>query len=488
MQKSTDPLHELIHKLDKNEKRHFHLMARMYGQNGEAQHYVQLFDLIAAQKTYDENAIKAQLSNKVFAGNISGGKHFLYNLILRCLRHYHAGANLRFRLREMWMDAHLLRRKGLLSHSLKILDKAMKIAREKGMYASYIDLSDMKRYIALDHENQNRAAALQRLAEEDRKAFQLLGNRLDIIELYERAFTGAKDQTLSENEWKEIYEQYMDKLAIAEAEGQVYHDMLFYYLPKVQYQNHHRDYAATYAIDEKIINYLQNKDDTIIRDAPERYFAFLTNFFNICTILNKTGRMEELIGFMEKVPPANKEEKIQFQNEILYCRVILYILLENHEKVIRIAPEAKKILQLARKTMIKTRRWAIAINIGASFMHEGKYDGALDWFDIVYQERDNTTVPLNQYAAFLGYYVCHLELGSDRFLDAIDKNIVTLLRRQQESVRNAHKNILFAFRRYRNHKHDKEAGKRVLQELIELTEKELRYAHLTGWAKQKLSA
>src|ERR1043166_7381362 len=75
--KRKEELFHLIHSLDKHEKRFFKLFASIE----EGDHtYLKIFDLVAKQKEYDEDAVRQQLGTpkNIFAVQ----KHFLANLIL----------------------------------------------------------------------------------------------------------------------------------------------------------------------------------------------------------------------------------------------------------------------------------------------------------------------------------------------------------------------------------------------------------------------
>ena len=118
----------------------------------------------------------------------------------------------------------------------------------------------------------------------------------------------------------------------------------------------------------------------------------------------------------------------------------------------------------------------------------GKYEGALDWFGIMYRERDHTTVPLYQYTALLCFYVCHLELGNERFLDAVDNNIVAFLRKQHPDFRDDIKPLFFALRRYRDKDNPKRNDKLVLEDIVKLAQSHLGFSTLADWATRKLFA
>ncbi|MDV7398742.1 hypothetical protein RZS08_45470, partial [Arthrospira platensis SPKY1] len=82
--------------MDAGDRRYFRKRARRNGfRDGE--NYLELFDLIDQAKSYDEDAICRQLSNPLFARNISASKHYLYHQLLDSLQEQHTGARDRVR-------------------------------------------------------------------------------------------------------------------------------------------------------------------------------------------------------------------------------------------------------------------------------------------------------------------------------------------------------------------------------------------------------
>ena len=81
---AREKLFNLIHSLTAREKKFFQQYARRHVQ-GTDTIYLQLFEAIAAQAEYDEEAIKAQFKNPSFEKNFHNPKGYLYDLILKSL-------------------------------------------------------------------------------------------------------------------------------------------------------------------------------------------------------------------------------------------------------------------------------------------------------------------------------------------------------------------------------------------------------------------
>lgn len=493
-----DPLHQLIRGLEKGEIRHFRLLARMHYSSEKRSDYEELFDLMAEQEQYDEAEVVRRLSNKVFARNLSAGKNYLYKMILKSLRHYYSEENIYFQVREMWMDAFLLMRKGLHKQAIKVLQKAMKLCSEKGLYAHYFDFSQMKRKHDLTYANLTGPELLNDLNEAENVQYIRLGRQL--IAQHAMAITdaGARGAFLSDLEWEGIKESYSTLLNKMEEDGQVKHDVLTYYLPLVKYHNFKKEYEKSFEIQEKILYHLVYEDNTMIKAAPRRYFAFCVNFFNVCILLTSKAetaylpgmysRMEELLQYMKQVRPESVEEGLFFKSDILYSEVLYYSLSEKYEGILNMKNGPVDILKEVGPLMPLSKQWATCINIASAYMYVGRFSEALDWLNIIFQNQDHETHPLYQLINRLYMLVCHIELGNTAFLEHLERNIVLFIRHQNPDFKKRAVPPFNALRKYIYRQSQQGDLKEALLQTAEVTYKELGFVSVHRWAMQKLAA
>src|ERR1051326_100169 len=100
-------LFNLIQSLDSNEKRYVKLVMSL--QAGES-NYKHLFDSIAIQKEYNEQALRKKFKSQI--KDFPSTKRNLYQLTLRGLRLYHAKSSFEIQLYEMLQNIEVLFRKG----------------------------------------------------------------------------------------------------------------------------------------------------------------------------------------------------------------------------------------------------------------------------------------------------------------------------------------------------------------------------------------
>lgn len=124
---ASDILFQLIHSLEKAEKRHFKLYINRSSSN-ENLKIVQLFNVIDKLAVYDDKAVLKKLPS--FQKNqLSNLKAHLYKQILASLRLLKSDSSIDLQLNEMFDYAHILYKKGLFQQSLRLLEKAKDTAR-----------------------------------------------------------------------------------------------------------------------------------------------------------------------------------------------------------------------------------------------------------------------------------------------------------------------------------------------------------------------
>src|SRR6187455_3229912 len=118
--RSADALFQLIHSLQRQEKRNFKLYVQRNSSNEEMKS-IQLFDALDSMQEYDEEVLLRKATS-LKKQQLSNMKAHLYKQILTSLRVLE-NKNIDIQLHEQVDHARILYHKGLYLQSLKILDK-----------------------------------------------------------------------------------------------------------------------------------------------------------------------------------------------------------------------------------------------------------------------------------------------------------------------------------------------------------------------------
>ena len=122
----SDTLFQLVHSLEKSEKRHFKLYIKRSSAKEDLK-IVKLFDALDKLPEYDEKALLKRLPG-IEKPQLSNLKTHLYKEILASLRLLKSTESIDLQLHEQLDYARILYNKGLYLQSLKILEKAKELA------------------------------------------------------------------------------------------------------------------------------------------------------------------------------------------------------------------------------------------------------------------------------------------------------------------------------------------------------------------------
>ena len=139
MRNASDKLFLLIKSLTKAEKRHFKLFSQLH-ERKNGNRYVKLFDTIEKQKNYNEDDIKKQFEGEKFIDQLTATKNYLYHLILKSLRNYHAEDSIEMRLKSLLMDIEILYTRGLFLQVEKLVAKGIRLALEYDQHVRLMEI------------------------------------------------------------------------------------------------------------------------------------------------------------------------------------------------------------------------------------------------------------------------------------------------------------------------------------------------------------
>jgi hypothetical protein len=134
MNTSSDFLWRLIHSLSSSEKLFF---KRNYTvtTTGNERLYIKLFNAIALQKNYNEEAIIKKFTPQLTRKNIASQKHYLLQLISDAIVEYDSRSSVGHAIYKQMLLIRVYRKKGLLTEAHSVWKKAVTRARQTESYA-----------------------------------------------------------------------------------------------------------------------------------------------------------------------------------------------------------------------------------------------------------------------------------------------------------------------------------------------------------------
>ncbi|MDQ3846887.1 MAG: hypothetical protein M3342_23165, partial [Bacteroidota bacterium] len=174
----ADPLYQLIHSLEKAEKRNFKLYIKRNSAKEDLK-IIQLFDALDKLNEYDEKLLLKKLPG-IEKPQLSNLKTHLYKQILASLRLLKSNENIEMQLAEQLDYARILYNKGLYLQSLKILDRVNELAQQHSQDTVLIQAISLEKKIETLHITRSTLSRTEQLASE---AIEVHERRHTIVQL-----------------------------------------------------------------------------------------------------------------------------------------------------------------------------------------------------------------------------------------------------------------------------------------------------------------
>ncbi|MEO6637837.1 MAG: hypothetical protein ABIN25_06150, partial [Ginsengibacter sp.] len=160
----SDTLFQLVHSLEKSEKRHFKLYIKRSSSKEDLK-IIRLFDALDKLNEYDERQLLKILSD-ITKPQLSNLKTHLYKQLLASLRLLKTTDNIDLKLSEQLDNARLLYNKGLKLQALNILEKAKELARTNQKMNFLVQVISLEKKIETLHITRSSLEKTQLLTEE----------------------------------------------------------------------------------------------------------------------------------------------------------------------------------------------------------------------------------------------------------------------------------------------------------------------------------
>ncbi len=257
-----DPLFILIKSLSKSEKRQFNLYVGRLGGNVDAK-FFSLFKFLDKQKKYEEKAIlKTNIVTKLQLANL---KAHLYKQILISLRLNPSHKNIRIQLREQLDFATILYQKGLYKQSLKLLDKAKKLAienEEKNIAYEIVELEKVIESQYITRSIDTRADELS-LQAKSLSLQNVITSKLSNLSLQLYGILLKTGYVRNDEELQKINDYFAKKLPEYEYESLGFREKLWLYKAHLWYSILTQDFLQSFKFANKWIDLFKENPKNI---------------------------------------------------------------------------------------------------------------------------------------------------------------------------------------------------------------------------------
>lgn len=429
MSKEKDNLFELIKSMTKSEKRYFKLFSSLHIK-GDANNYMQLFDVIEGQKEYNDNEVKSAFKpESPILKQYIYNRFYLQKLILKSLVAFHKKSSIQATINEEIEMAQVLMKKELYKTSLKILNNAEKLCEKYTLTLKQLEVRLIKRKLFSHFGFKNIAFKdMIKYHNENSKILDFIKNTIQ-LDYYDSQISLRvhKEQSKLTIDLNKIEEKLKPFNKIGKNSDNLFQ---LYGIYSILY------YAQ--GNKEKSLEYLKKchtvliKDKYLIEKNPQKYIALLNN---ICVLNIDSQKYSEALLSLEELEKfaikyknyINPIEQTQIHVRVFSGKITVYNMLGDFDKSYHIIDSYKH--EIDKIHTVKDAHW-FDINISCFYCYFVKkdYTKALKYIDNIINVATKNDLKRNaQAAAKLLEIITHYELENILLLEHLIRGTIRFL-------------------------------------------------------------
>lgn len=432
--RSADILFQLIHSLEKAEKRHFKLFIKRNSSN-ENLKIVQLFDAMDKMDEYDEAKLLKKLPaiQKIQLSNL---KAHLYKQVLASLRLLKSADSLDLQLNEQFDYAHILYKKGLFMQSLKILEKVKEIAKANHKLTFLVQVIALEKRIETLHITRSmldRAESLSAEAITVSKHIDAVA-RLSNLALQLYSWYIRHGHTRSEEDEAAIKVFLKNNLPNDAWEQTGFYERLYLYQSYSWYAFIRQDFLMYYKYTQKWVNLFE---DEPVRKRVETGH-YIKGVHNLLNSLFDLRRDEKLLSALQELEEFAKTDRVQ-ENDNFRIQSFLYIsqakinhhfLTGTFEQGLALVPNIEAKLQEYVLFIDPHRVMVLNYKIASLYFGSGDYSTCIDYLQKIINDDVGLRYDLQCYAR-LQHLLAHFELGNYELVEYLSRSVLRFMEKMK---------------------------------------------------------
>ncbi|RYZ62139.1 MAG: hypothetical protein EOO14_03165 [Chitinophagaceae bacterium] len=432
--RSTDILFQLIHSLEKAEKRHFKLFIKRNSSNEDLK-IVQLFDALDKMEEYDDTKLLKKLPT-VQKSQLSNLKAHLYKQVMASLRLLKSTDSIDLQLNEQFDFAHILYKKGLHMQSLKILEKAKETAKANQKINFLIQAIALEKRIESLHitrSMQDRADSLAAEAEEAIRHVDMVTRLSNLsIQLYSYYIKNGHSRT--EKDEQRIKDFLKEHLPANAFQLTGFYEKLYLYQCYSWYAYIRQDFLMYYRYSQKWVN-LFEEQPLLKRVETGHYIKGLHNLINSHFDLRNHDKFDATLAHFEAYAQTDRVQ----QNENFRTQSFLYIaqakinrhfLNGSFKEGLKLVPGIEDKLKEYALFIDPHRTMVLNYKIAMMYFGAGDFDTSIDYVQKILNENTGLRYDLQCYARLL-HLLAHYELGNYELVEYLSRSVYRFMAKMQ---------------------------------------------------------
>jgi hypothetical protein len=422
----TDTLFQLICSLEKAEKRHFKLYIKRSSGNEDLK-IIELYDALDKLTEYDETQLLKKLKT-IKKPQLANIKVHLYKQVMASLRLLKSADSIDLQLNEQFDYAHILYKKGLITQSLKILDKAKETAKSNQKVNFLLQAITLEKRMETLHINRSMQSRAEDLAKEINEANSKIGmlSKLSNLSMLMYSWYIQNSHARTTEEVKKVTEYLHHLLPEHAWEQQGFYEKLYLYQSYSWYAFILQDYIKYYKYTQKWVNIFLEQP-LMIRVETGHYIKGLHTLLNAHHALRNHIKFDEVLHNFETF--ANTDRVRLHDN----FRTQAYIYIENAKLNKHILAgtfeqgvnNVQHLLQKLKEDALFIDEHRLIIfnyKIALLYFGKGDFSTCIDYLQKIINETTAVTIEVQSYARLV-HLMAHYEMGNFDIIEYLIKSV-----------------------------------------------------------------
>lgn len=424
--RSTDILLQLIHTLEKSEKRHFKLYIQRSSGNQDLK-IVRLFDVMDKMEEYDEKVLLKKLPG-VTKPQLANLKTHLYKQLLGALRLLKTSVSIDLQLSEYLDHARLLYHKGLKHQALKLLEKAKELAKSNHKFNYLAQVISLEKKIETLHITRSTTERTEILAREAAEISEHIDRVVKLSNLALMLYNwyvryGHARNTEDE---KGIRDYFKKNLPPNPETITDFYELLYLYQSYCWYAFIRQDFLMYYRYSKKWIN-LYEMEPLMIATETGHYIKGMHNLLNAHFDLRNFREFNTTLKEFEHF--ANTTASTLHDNFRVHTSIYInsaklnwHLMRGSFTEGLKLVGEIQEKLDEYALYVDPHRILVFNYKIATLYFGAGHYDKTIDYLQKIINGPGGLRIDLQCYARLL-HLMTHYELGNDSIIESLIKSV-----------------------------------------------------------------
>jgi hypothetical protein len=432
--RTTDALFQLVHSLEKGEKRNFKLYVKRNTDNDELK-IIQLFDALERMDQYDEEVLLSR-NPSIKKQQLSNIKAQLYKQLLASLRLLKSQDEIAIQLHEQLDYARILYNKGLYIQSLRTLDRIKENAHINNQVSLLVEVLFLEKKIESLHitrSMENKADVLT--AEADAVNMRVL-HITQLSNLALRLYSwyiknGHARNPADEKEVKQFFEQH---LSFDPTTVDGFYEKMYLYQSYCWYAFIRQDFLMYYRYTQKWVDLFEREPNMIAIETGQ-YIKGMHNLVSAHFDLQNYKRFDiDLQKFEDfaqsEIVTENDNNRIQTFVYLHLAKLNKHFMQGTFTEGLALVPHIDMKLKEYTLYLDRHRVLVFYYKIASLYFGSGDNDKAIDYLNKIINWKVDLRTDLQCYARLL-HLIAHYELGNTGILEYLVKSVYRFMAKME---------------------------------------------------------